>query len=55
MASSYNSRPPAPEVLVKGTEYAVVRPRPDIDDLLGQDLMPDWLAAPGETRSRGAA
>ncbi len=55
MASSYNSRPPAPEVLVKGTEYAVVRPRLDIDDLLGQDLMPDWLAAPGETRSRGAA
>ncbi len=55
MASSYNTRPPAPEVLVKGTEYAVVRPRPDIDDLLGQDLMPDWLAAPGETRSRGAA
>lgn len=55
MASSYNSRPPAPEVLVKGAEYAVVRPRPDIDDLLGQDLMPDWLAAPGETRSRGAA
>ena len=55
MASSYNSRPPAPEVLVKGAEYAVVRPRPDIDDLLSQDLMPDWLAAPGETRSRGAA
>ncbi|MFQ5939275.1 MAG: diaminopimelate decarboxylase [Alphaproteobacteria bacterium] len=55
MTSSYNTRPPAPEALVKGSEYAVVRPRPDIDDLLGQDLMPDWLAAPGETRSRGAA
>ncbi len=27
MASSYNARPPAPEVLVRGTEWAIVRPR----------------------------
>ncbi|HXZ01712.1 MAG TPA: diaminopimelate decarboxylase [Stellaceae bacterium] len=44
MSSSYNSRLMAPEVLVRGEEFAVIRPRPRYEDLLSQDRMPDWLA-----------
>jgi diaminopimelate decarboxylase len=43
MSSAYNARPPAPEVLVKGDRYAVVRPRMDYDALLATDRIPDWL------------
>jgi diaminopimelate decarboxylase len=43
MSSAYNARPPAPEVLVKGTEWAVVRPRMDDDALLATDRIPAWL------------
>ncbi|MBM3486075.1 MAG: diaminopimelate decarboxylase [Alphaproteobacteria bacterium] len=43
MASEYNSRPLVPEVLVKGGHYAVVRPRPTYESMLGLDRMPDWL------------
>jgi diaminopimelate decarboxylase len=42
MASSYNARPPAPEVLVKGTQWRVVRPRMDDDALFGSERIPDW-------------
>ena len=44
MSSEYNSRPLIPEVLVNGPEYAVIRPRPSYDDLIGLDRLPDWLA-----------
>jgi diaminopimelate decarboxylase len=44
MASSYNTRPLVPEVLVKGESYCIVRPRPSYDDLIGADRLPDWLA-----------
>ena len=37
MASSYNCRPPAPEVLVRGAEYAVVRPRLDVAEMIARD------------------
>jgi len=43
MASAYNARPLAPEVLVKGSEWAVVRPRMDDDALYGSDRIPPWL------------
>ncbi|MEQ8602278.1 MAG: diaminopimelate decarboxylase [Marivibrio sp.] len=43
MASTYNSRLLAPEVLVDGDRYAVVRPRQTYEELLGLDRMPDWL------------
>jgi diaminopimelate decarboxylase len=32
-----------PEVLVKGADYAVVRPRPTYEDLIGSDRIPAWL------------
>ncbi|HUO89269.1 MAG TPA: diaminopimelate decarboxylase [Rhizomicrobium sp.] len=44
MASAYNARPPAPEVLVKGDRWSVVRPRLDDDALFGSERIPDWLA-----------
>jgi diaminopimelate decarboxylase len=43
MASSYNSRPLVPEVMVKGAEFAVVRPRPTYDAMIGQDIVPNWV------------
>jgi diaminopimelate decarboxylase len=44
MSSAYNARPPAPEVLVKDREWAIVRPRLSYDDLIGFDRIPGWLA-----------
>jgi len=45
MSSAYNARPPAAEVLVKGTDWALTRPRMDEDDLVRQDRLPAWLPA----------
>jgi diaminopimelate decarboxylase len=44
MSSTYNTRLLVPEVLVKGDAYAVVRPRPSYDELIGMDRLPEWLA-----------
>jgi diaminopimelate decarboxylase len=43
MASSYNARPPAPEVLVRGAEWAIVRPRQTYEALIALDRLPSWL------------
>ena len=43
MSSTYNSRPLVPEVLVRGAEFAVVRPRPTYDELIGMDRLPGWI------------
>jgi diaminopimelate decarboxylase len=43
-SSTYNSRPLVPEVLVRGADWAVVRPRPSLEDLIALDRLPDWLA-----------
>ncbi|GAB5509841.1 MAG: diaminopimelate decarboxylase [Hyphomicrobiales bacterium] len=42
-AGTYNSRLLIPEVLVKGDQYHVVRPRPSIDDLIALDSRPSWF------------
>ena len=42
-ASQYNTRPLVPEVLVNGSEYAVIRARPTVEDILKTESMPDWL------------
>lgn len=42
-AGVYNSRPLIPEVLVKDSDYHVIRPRPTYDDMIGADSLPDWL------------
>jgi diaminopimelate decarboxylase len=43
MASAYNVRPPAGEVLVKGAVWSVVRQKLSDDALIGQDQIPTWL------------
>ena len=43
MSSSYNARRLVPEVLVRDQQFAVVRPRPSYEDLIGRDRVPDWL------------
>jgi diaminopimelate decarboxylase len=43
MASEYNSRPLVPEVMVKGADFAVVRPRPTYDDMLARETPAPWL------------
>jgi diaminopimelate decarboxylase len=42
-AGTYNSRLLIPEVLVKGSQFAVVRPRPSYEELIGLDTLPPWL------------
>ena len=43
-AGTYNTRLLVPEVLVDGDRFAVIRPRRSYEDLIGLDVMPDWLA-----------
>jgi diaminopimelate decarboxylase len=43
-SGTYNSRLLVPEVLVDGDRFAVVRPRPTYEELIGLDRLPDWLA-----------
>jgi diaminopimelate decarboxylase len=42
-AGTYNTRALVPEVLVRGGEWALVRPRLDADELIGLDRLPAWL------------
>ncbi len=43
MASAYNARTPAAEVLVNGDRWSVVRPKMSDDEFLGLDRLPPWL------------
>ncbi|MGA2126699.1 MAG: diaminopimelate decarboxylase [Xanthobacteraceae bacterium] len=42
-AGTYNTRPLVPEVLVRENEWALVRPRIDVDKLISLDRLPPWL------------
>jgi diaminopimelate decarboxylase len=44
MSSTYNSRLLIPETMVNGAQFAVIRPRHDYDTLIGQDVVPGWIA-----------
>jgi len=48
MSSSYNARPLAPELLVRGETWAVIRPRQTVESLIALDRLPPWI-------NRGAA
>ena len=43
MSSTYNTRPLVPEVLVKGEQHAIVRPRVSVEQLIALDRVPAWL------------
>jgi diaminopimelate decarboxylase len=42
-AGTYNTRALVPEVLVNGDQYAVVRPRIEVEDLIAMDKSAPWL------------
>jgi len=42
-ASTYNTRPLLPEILVQGSQWAVVRERQTYEALIGMDRMAPWL------------
>jgi len=44
MASNYNTRPRAAEVLVRGDSFSVVRERETVEELVMKEKIPDWLA-----------
>ncbi len=50
MASSYNTRPLVPEVLVNGADFSVIRDRIAVDDMLARESLPDWLNDGGGVR-----
>ncbi|MGI9406132.1 MAG: diaminopimelate decarboxylase [Hyphomicrobiaceae bacterium] len=43
-SGTYNTRRLVPEVLVRGGDYSVVRPRQTYDELIGLDRLPPWLS-----------
>ncbi len=46
MASEYNTRPLVPEILVMRESFAVVRPRPTLEEVIGRDRLPPWMGGP---------
>src|SRR5262249_36418530 len=42
-AGTYNTRALVPEVLVKDTQWALVRPRVEVDQLIALDRLPPWM------------
>jgi diaminopimelate decarboxylase len=42
-AGTYNTRPLIPEALVRDSKWALVRPRLEVDQLIGLDRLPPWL------------
>ncbi len=45
MASTYNTRPLVPEVMVNGRAWSVVRPRLEPAQIIALDRLPAWLSA----------
>jgi diaminopimelate decarboxylase len=43
MGSTYNSRPLPAEVMVNGSQWAVVRKRQDVEALISGEIIPPWL------------
>ena len=43
LSSNYNSRPQIAELLIKNNEYAIIRDRIEVKDLLQQEKIAHWL------------
>ncbi len=43
MASTYNTRMLAPEVMVRDNEFAIVRERPTYEEIINADSVPSWV------------
>ncbi len=48
MASNYNSRGMAAEVLVRGNKFEVVRPRQSVEEIWKSERVPAWVGGPLE-------
>ena len=44
MSGTYNTRPEPPEVLVRGDQFAVTRPRRTVAELIAAERLPPWMA-----------
>ncbi len=42
MASNYNSRPLAAEVMVNGNQWQIIRPRQTYEEIYGSEILPNW-------------
>lgn len=42
MSNMYNSRPLVPEVLVSGSQFAIIRKRPSYDDMIADEVFTNW-------------
>jgi diaminopimelate decarboxylase len=45
MASNYNTRPLVPEILVEGTNVAVISKRQTYEEIFAKETIPGWLKA----------
>ncbi|OKY25181.1 diaminopimelate decarboxylase [Thalassotalea sp. PP2-459] len=43
MSSTYNTRLNAPEIMVNDSQYAVIKSRPSYEEVIDQDIVPNWL------------
>jgi len=43
MSSAYNTRLNAPEIMVNDTQFSVIKPRLSYEDVISQDIIPEWL------------
>jgi diaminopimelate decarboxylase len=43
MSSNYNSRPQPPEVMIKGKEWEIIRPRQTLEELWDKERLPRWI------------
>ncbi len=43
MSSEYNTRPLIPEVMVKDHHFEVIRKRPNFEEIINRDTIPEWL------------
>ena len=51
-SGTYNSRTLVPEVLVRGDQFAVVRPRQSYEELIGLDRLAPWLTVREQPAAR---
>jgi diaminopimelate decarboxylase len=51
MSSTYNARPLAAEVLVRGDDFDVVRPRQPIEAMFADEQIPGWLNEPSSLKA----
>lgn len=43
LSNEYNTRPTAPEVMVQGRNWSIIRERPSFEDIIARDVTPAWL------------